>query len=658
MLSLAMIGSIAVAVFAIGAFGLVAINISSMLERWESRVELVAFLSHDISSEATQHILEEIQGVPEVQEAKLVSSRESWEELFSEVEGSLDLGEIPLEEILPTSVVIGLRQGKRDLVSIKQIASRVASIDGVGEVKFEEMLLERYMQLRHELSLFAVATSVFWMLVFGIITANIAGLASAARKNEIDTIRILGASTKFVRRIFAVEGIAEGLTGSVIGIGFLVGTAVLLSARMGGALQLPGHVFTAAVVVGPVLGLLASWFLFRNVAVIIIVALLVAVPDYAFAQRAGSLEAEISRYQRELERVQNELRTSETTAIKISKRERAIIGELDGVEKGLDSLAREIREGEARIVRNKREIEKIGKELSVYEAEFARNARKLEQWLKLLCNNREPTIVEVILYDIPQSKMIRQREMISLLVQEEAKTIKKTEQSRKAVRDRKEDRNKRLELDMLHTETMRIRAHQSIEKKKQREELLTRVREQKNLYLAAIKDLEISAKRLQELIEIQHEEKKSILPGWAPFREMKSLLPWPVSGEVTVPFGRLRNPDSPTYKRHLGADISAAAGSEIRAIHGAVVVYCDWFRGYGKLVILDHGDGYNSVYAHCSDILVKKGEMVKAGRPIALVGETGSLRGAVLYFEIRENGQPVDPAVWLQRRNIHAEKSK
>jgi septal ring factor EnvC (AmiA/AmiB activator) len=469
---------------------------------------------------------------------------------------------------------------------------------------------------------------------------------------------MLGASKKFVRRVFAVEGITQGISGAVIGIGFLIGAALLLSARMGGAVQLPARLFVAASVVGPILGLLASWFLFRNVAAVVIAILLSAAPGYALAQTAGSLEAEVEKYQNELTRVEKELRESRASANTISRRERAIISELEGVEKDLDSIAKDIKESEARITLNNREIEKTQEELTRHESDFAENAKKLEQWLKLLCNNREPTMVEVILHDIPQSKMTRRREIISLLAEEEAETVKKVVRLRTAVLNKRESLSKRSELDVLHTETMKLRAQQSIEKKQQRQTLLTRLREQKNVYEAAIKDLEISARSLQEMVESIREVEHAVFPGSAPFRGMRGLLPWPIEGKVTLPFGRIKNPGSSTYRRHLGLDILATAGSEIQAVHDAVVSYSDWFRGYGKLVILDHGDGYNSVYAHCSDIFVQEGDSVGAGQTIALVGETGSLQGPFLYFEIREHGQPVDPTVWLQRRNINATQSK
>jgi septal ring factor EnvC (AmiA/AmiB activator) len=163
--------------------------------------------------------------------------------------------------------------------------------------------------------------------------------------------------------------------------------------------------------------------------------------------------------------------------------------------------------------------------------------------------------------------------------------------------------------------------------------------------------LEVSAQRLEGLIDNERAESDNVFADSVPFRDMKGLLPWPTGGEITLTFGRIKNLDSHTYTRHRGFDFKAPAGTEIRAVHDASVIYCDWFRGYGKLVILLHDDGYNSVYAHCSEILVQKGDLVRAGQPIALIGETGSLKGPFLYFEIRENAKPVDPALWLQRRN-------
>ena len=650
-LSFAMIGCIAVAVFAIGAFGLLSFNINFLLDKWERRVELVAFLPHELKEPEAQTVLKNILAVPQVGEARLLTGRQSWEELFAEVSGSIDLKEVFLDEVLPASIVIKPAPGRRDIAAIRQVASRVASLDNVEEVKFEETLLKRYMQLRRELAVFATATSVFWMLVFGLITINIARLSSAARQNEIHTLRMLGASKKFIRRALTVEGVAQGIFGSAVAVAVLAGTAGLLEKRMGGTLQMPLRLFAAAFLAGPVLGLLASWFSFRRSLALAIAIVLLLSPVGAQAEK--SLDSEIARYKQELAGLKNELDESRATAEKITRRETAVIDELHGLEKRLDSLSSEIKAGEKNLADNKGAVEKAKIELDRCEVELGQSRKELGQWLRLLCNRREPTMVEVILRDMPHSQITRRREIVTRLVEKEAESFERTKRLQTASARRREDLSKRLELDTLHAEAARLRAEESIKKKKKREALLERLRDQKNMYMAVIKDLEASSTRLRELIETQPGKSRGVFAGSAPFREMKGLLPWPADGEITVPFGRIKNPGSSTYTRHRGLDFSAPEGAVITAVHDAAVIYCDWFRGYGKLVILDHGDGYSSVYAHCLDILVSKGDLVRAGQPIASVGETGSLKGPFLYFELREHGQPVDPALWLQRRNLN-----
>ncbi|UCD56997.1 MAG: peptidoglycan DD-metalloendopeptidase family protein [Candidatus Hydrogenedentota bacterium] len=657
-LSLAMVGCVAVAVFVIGAFGILALNVNFLLKRWESKVELVAFLSHGLEEQEARQMLERILSMPEVGEARLITGRESWEELFSTLGDSLNLHEVPLDEVLPPSIVIRLVRGNRDLAVIRRVASRVASLGGVDEVKFEEMLLQRYLQLRRDIGAFAVGTSIFGILVFGVITVNIARLASTARKTDVLTLQMLGASTRFIRRVFTVEGIAQGVSGSAVGIVFLAGGAVLLSTRMGGILQLPVRLFGVAFAVGTAVALLASWFSFRNVLTVSIVMLLAAVPTVGLAQTWNELQAEVVKREQQLRQLENELQQNRDAAEKIGRQERAILDELEKIDREMDTLRQKIKAGEANVSANKAAIEEVQAELVLCEAEYLQSRKELEKWLRLLCNLREPTIVEVILYDIPQSGITRRREMISQLAQKEAEALEMAERLRAAVLEQQETLRQRGELDTLYSKDVRLRAQQFAEKRKQREVLLAELSERKSIYLAAISDLEVSAQRLQELIEAPRAEKQPVPASSVPFREMKGLLPWPAEGEVTVPFGRIRNPDSPTYTRHLGIDISAAVGSKVRAVHDAVVAYSDWFRGYGKLVILDHGGGYNTVYSHCSEMLVEEGDLVRAGQAIAVVGETGSLKGPFLYFEIRENGQGVDPAIWLQRRNINGTQSE
>ncbi len=103
-----------------------------------------------------------------------------------------------------------------------------------------------------------------------------------------------------------------------------------------------------------------------------------------------------------------------------------------------------------------------------------------------------------------------------------------------------------------------------------------------------------------------------------------------------------------TVVPHPGLDIAAPEGSDIRAVFDGTVLYAAWLHGYGLTVLVDHGHGVVSVYAHASVLLVEQGETVVRGQVLGKVGDTGSLEGPLLYFELRVEGRPVDPVAWLR----------
>ena len=90
-------------------------------------------------------------------------------------------------------------------------------------------------------------------------------------------------------------------------------------------------------------------------------------------------------------------------------------------------------------------------------------------------------------------------------------------------------------------------------------------------------------------------------------------------------------------------------GEEVRAVERGKIVFADRFSGYGKMIIIDHGERFYTIYAHLSELFKKSGQGVQKGEPIALVGDSDSLRGARLYFEIRKDGKPLDPLAWLRK---------
>ena len=119
---------------------------------------------------------------------------------------------------------------------------------------------------------------------------------------------------------------------------------------------------------------------------------------------------------------------------------------------------------------------------------------------------------------------------------------------------------------------------------------------------------------------------------------------------MVAEYGPQVNPRFGTKTFRNGIDIEASEGSNIAAVFPGHVVYTGWFRGYGNLIIVDHGDEYYTVYAHAADIRVTEGDEVKQGQIIGTVGDTGSLQGPRLYFEVRHEGKPQDPSHSLRPR--------
>jgi septal ring factor EnvC (AmiA/AmiB activator) len=136
----------------------------------------------------------------------------------------------------------------------------------------------------------------------------------------------------------------------------------------------------------------------------------------------------------------------------------------------------------------------------------------------------------------------------------------------------------------------------------------------------------------------------------ATFEAARGELPWPGDGSITLSFGRQRHPVYDTYTLSKGIEIAAEADSPVRAVFGGRVAFADWFRGYGQVVIINHGDDYFTLYGHLAVIDVRAGEWVEAGSQVGTVGETGSLSGPSLYFEVREGTDALNPSRWLRRR--------
>ena len=121
----------------------------------------------------------------------------------------------------------------------------------------------------------------------------------------------------------------------------------------------------------------------------------------------------------------------------------------------------------------------------------------------------------------------------------------------------------------------------------------------------------------------------------------------PVRGRIVQPYGKHKHPEFNSYTFNKGIVISSGAGTEVRAIYEGTVIYAGYFKGYGNMIIVDHGGGYFSLYAYNARVTKRVGASVVKGDVVAAVGDVDSTVGSALYFEIRYQGQPVDPTTWV-----------
>ena len=199
----------------------------------------------------------------------------------------------------------------------------------------------------------------------------------------------------------------------------------------------------------------------------------------------------------------------------------------------------------------------------------------------------------------------------------------------------------------------------SKKKKEQRE--LTRIRKsQKELknYLSekqvGMNQLEVIIKKIREdIARLEREErirKQQMALSSKEFPKLKGQISWPAEGRVAARFGRQWNPKLKTTTENPGIDIKGKPGSEIRSVLGGVVTTITFIRGYGTTIIIDHGSGFYTVYSHVTNVETNVDSQVNSGDVIAYMGDSGSINGAQLHFEIWGEGKKLNPENWLKKR--------
>jgi len=325
----------------------------------------------------------------------------------------------------------------------------------------------------------------------------------------------------------------------------------------------------------------------------------------------------------------------------------ALREELRGVEQAVARISRELSELDDRLAEQSRRLANLQKRRGDLEGSIAQQRRYLEQqiraayamgrqeYLKILLNQEDPATL---------GRALTYYDYLNRARSERISALQETVQQLEGVRREIEAENVRL--GQLR-EQQRLRKVELEKNQAARGDLLAQLEQELNSKDRRLKGLLADEKELEGLILALAQALEDIPaePGnHKPFAQMRGKLPWPVRGRIVERFGSERLGSL----RWQGVVIGAREGMPVRAVSHGRVAYADWLRGYGYLLIIDHGDGFMSLYGHNQALHKEVGDWVSAGETIASIGSSGGNERSGVYFEIRRNGKPQDPTRWCR----------
>lgn len=327
------------------------------------------------------------------------------------------------------------------------------------------------------------------------------------------------------------------------------------------------------------------------------------------------------------------------------KQVKKVKGDLDEVENRLDKVETALEETTDRLSAGKKEQSELGQRLSVATNEFEDTKIKVRKRIRWMYVHGEHSFVSVLVGSKTVGDLATQQYVLGRIAEQDRKVfadylnLKNEIASKKARQD-----HLVVEIKGL-AETQKGQQNQLNDVRKEKVEILGNLRQQQSELLKAIHQLEADEASIENQIEAylraQRSSGKSVGP--AP----KGRFGRPCSGPITSGFGMRFHPILHITRLHAGIDFGSPSGAPIYAANGGVVIAAQKMRGFGNVVMIDHGGGITTVYGHCSRIFVSSGQRVMRGQRVASVGSTGLATGPHLHFEVRINGRAVDPRRYL-----------
>ncbi len=349
----------------------------------------------------------------------------------------------------------------------------------------------------------------------------------------------------------------------------------------------------------------------------------------------------IEETQQKLQDVSRQIEAQKDSLSQVKKQENSIMGQLQNLEQNMADKEQQIKMLATRIGETEEDILKTEEEIKISEEELQIQTEYLcERLLYMYEDGMDVSYLEVLFSATNIKDFLTRYDLLQYVVDQDMELIDSINKHRRALDIKKSD------LEITKRELVSMREVQESQRSQlatqtdQKQELLDSVRLEKSSYQKALDELERTSRELEELIR-RSQSGEQIGTG---------VYTWPTPGysTITSAYGNRFHPILKTNKMHTGVDIGAPSGAKIVAADTGKVISVGWQGGYGQTIIIDHGAGMSTLYAHQSKFAVSSGATVKKGQVIGYVGSTGWSTGPHLHFEVRINGNPTNPMSYIK----------
>ncbi len=383
--------------------------------------------------------------------------------------------------------------------------------------------------------------------------------------------------------------------------------------------------------------------------------IMVALPNLAIAAGdKGDISGEsIKKYREQARNLRQRIELSQKDLETLSQEETAVLNILNKIDINLAAYQNQILAYRSELS----ELEKKLQEVEIFYKELEKRVDSLREYAKkrlvaIYKMNRLGTLSMLASADSFSEFLFRKNALERIFIHDEEirkKLMQEQAQLHELFMEIEIRKNKKIELER---ELKNQIAGLAVERKK-RGDILAEIRRKKSLEQELIEAYQQAAVDLDNAIAglktKNDDEGIAKFTSDNPFETFKGLLNMPVNGTIKTRFGSYRDKRLNVERFNSGISVSADRGEPIQAVKDGLILFAGWFKGYGKMIIIDHGHHYYTVYAHAEELFKDKGDPVESGEVIATVGDSGSISGPELYFEVRHYGKPVDPLEWIRK---------